>query len=191
MTSHPPSWAQSLLAVIVPARNRDGITGDLLEEYHEVQLPRRGERAADVWYLRQVLLFLWRAARWWGLALGALIVVRDAMDVYVPTSDYYIRSAWTTYTSAAIYAGCGLRAGWSYGRTLSGTAIGIAAAVIASIVGLLSPLLFLTAISARAELWEVLDVPAPILLVFGAVLGTLGAAIGSAAGGRWLRGARA
>ena len=180
MTSHPPSWAQSLLASIVPARHRDGIAGDLLEEYHEVQLPRRGPAAADGWYVRQVLLFLWRAARWWGLALGALIVMRDALDVYVPTNDYYARSAWTTYSALTIYAACGLRAGWSYGRILSGTVMGIAAAMIASLAGLLSPLLFLNAISARGELWEILDVPVPFLLVFGAVLGSVGAAIGRA-----------
>jgi hypothetical protein len=183
MTSHPPSWAQSLLALMAPARHREGITGDLLEEYHEVQLPRRGERTADAWYVWQVLLFVWRAARWWGLALGALMAMRDALDVYAPTNDYYVRSAWTTYSAFAIYAACGLRAGWSYGRILSGTMIGMAAAVIASVVGLLSPLLFLSAISTRGELWEILDVPVPFLLIFGAVLGSVGAAVGKGAGG--------
>jgi hypothetical protein len=180
MTSHPPSWAQLLLASIVPARHRDGVAGDLLEEYNEVQLPRRGQGAADAWYVGQVLLFLWRAARWWGLALGALIVLRDALDVYVPTDDYYVRSAWTTYSAVTIYTACGLRAGWRYGRVVSGTVIGIVAAVIASLIGLLSPLLFLNALSPRGGLWELLDVPVPILLVFGAVLGTVGAAIGRA-----------
>jgi hypothetical protein len=177
MASHPPAWAQSLLGSIVPARHRDGITGDVLEEYHEVQLPRRGAAAADAWYVRQVLLFLWRAARWWGLALGALIVLRDAIDVYAPTNDYYIRSAWTTYSAIALYAACGVRAGWYYQRVLSGTLVGITAALIASLVGVLSPLLFLHAIMGRADLWEILDVPVPFLLVFGAVFGTLGAGV--------------
>lgn len=180
MTSNPPFWAQALLASIVPARHRDGVTGDLLEEYSEVQLPRRGEAAADAWYVRQVLLFLWRAARWWGLALGALIVLRDAFDLYVPTDDYYVRSAWTTYSAVTIYAACGLRAGWRYGRLVSGTVIGVTAAVMASLIGLLAPLLFLNVISARGEAWELLDVPVPILIAFGAVLGSVGAAIGRA-----------
>jgi hypothetical protein len=169
--------------LVTPARHRDGIVGDFLEEYHAVQVPRRGEAAADAWYVRQVLLFLWRAACWWGLALGALIVVRDGIDIYVPTHDYYVRSAWTTYTAMSIYAACGIRAGWSYGRVLSGTVIGLTAAVIASVIGLVSPLLFMGALLARHTaghdgLWEAFDVPVPILLVFGAGLGTLGAAIG-------------
>jgi hypothetical protein len=182
MNAHPPFWAQSLLGLIVAPRHRDGIIGDLLEEYREVQVPRRGRRGADAWYTRQVLRFLWRATRWWGLALGGLILVRDTIDVYLPTQDYYLRSVWTTYSAVALYAACGLRSGWYYGRMLSGTVVGIAAAVIASVIGLVSPMLFLNVILERSELWEVLDTPVPILLLFGAVLGTLGAAIGSSAG---------
>jgi hypothetical protein len=183
-TGTPPAWAQALLMLVTPVRHRDGIVGDFLEEYHAVQVPRHGQAAADAWYIRQVLRFLWQAALWWGLALGALIVFRDAFDIYVPTHDYYVRSAWTTYTAMSIYGACGLRAGWYYGRVLSGTVIGITAAVIASVIGLISPLLFIGVVLARHTagydgLWETLDVPVPLLLVFGAALGSLGAAIGS------------
>ncbi len=187
-TATPPAWAQALLMLVTPLRHRDGIAGDFLEEYHDVQVPRRDEAGADTWYVRQVLMFLWRAARWWGLALGALLVIRDAIDIYVPTHDYYVRSAWTTYTSMSIYAVGGARAGWYYGRILSGTLIGITTAVIASIIGVVAPLLFMGVLAVRHAdgydgLWEALDVPVPILLAVGAVLGSLGAAIGRGAGG--------
>lgn len=183
MSTHPPSWAQSLLASIVAPRNRDGIVGDLLEEYREVQLPQRGPHGANAWYIRQVLLFLWRAARWWGFALGGAIVARSTIDMYVPTDDYYVRSVWTTYGAISIYAGCGVCAGWYYGRVLSGTVIGISAGGIASVLGFLPPLLVLGGLGGqegRAGLPEALDVPVPILLVLGALLGTIGAAIGRA-----------
>jgi len=186
MTPHPPLWAQSLAGFVTPARHRDGILGDLLEEYHEVQHPRRGEAGADAWYVRQVLLFLWRAARWWGLGLGALIVARDAIDVYAPTNDYHLRSAWTTYSAVALYSACGVRAGWYYRRVLSGTVVGITSAIIASAVSLLVPLLFLHAIAGRPELSEILDVPVPFLVLFGAIFSSLGAGI--ARGGGALRG---
>jgi hypothetical protein len=184
MSAQPPSWAQSLLALIVAPRNRDGIVGDLLEEYREVQVPQRGQDGADAWYVRQVLLFLWRAARWWGFASGCVIVVRGTFDIYLPTDDYYIRSVWTTYGAISIYVACGFGAGWYYRRVLSGTVIGITAAGIASVIGFLPALLFLGGLgdeeNAYTGLSQALDVPVPILLVLGAVLGGVGAAIGAA-----------
>jgi len=184
MSEHPPSWAQSLLGLIVAPRYRDGIVGDLLEDYREVQVPQRGQDGADAWYVRQVLLFLWRAARWWGLALGGVIAVRGTFDIYLPADDYYMRSVWTTYGAISIYAACGFRAGWYYGRVLSGTVIGITAAGIASAIGFLPALLFLGGLGDEENTYtglsEALDVPVAILLVLGAVLGSIGAAIGFA-----------
>lgn len=189
MNTHPPAWAQSLLSLLVSSRHRDGILGDLLEEYRESQVPARDVPAADRWYVRQVVGFLWRAACWWGLALGAMMVVRAVFDILVPTQDYYTRSAWTTYSAVAVFVACGLRSGWYYGRVLSGTIVAIAAASIASAIALASPLLFLGWLRVSQQIvpfgtWEALDVPVPILLIFGAVLGSLGAALGSVAGRR-------
>lgn len=192
MIGDPPAWAQSLLGLITPPRHRDAVAGDLLEEYHDVRLPAHGRRAADAWYIEQVVCGLWRAARWWGLGLAALILVRDALDIYVPTPDYYIRSVWTTYSAISIYAACGVRAGWYYGRALSGTVIGLAAGVTASVIGIGLPLVFLSTLleqhgDSYQRLSEALDVPAPILLGFGAVLGSAGGAIGRALGKSSLR----
>jgi len=54
----PPAWAESVLRALLEPRNRDSITGDLLEEYCEVVLPARGELRAKVWYIRQVASFV-------------------------------------------------------------------------------------------------------------------------------------
>jgi hypothetical protein len=54
----PPAWAESVLRALLEPRNRDSVSGDLLEEYCEVVLPARGERRAKVWYIRQVASFV-------------------------------------------------------------------------------------------------------------------------------------
>jgi hypothetical protein len=55
---NPPASAERLLRCLLETRNRDTITGDLLEEYRENVLPARGAVRARVWYLRQVLSFV-------------------------------------------------------------------------------------------------------------------------------------
>jgi hypothetical protein len=54
----PPRGLERLLLWCLPQRDRETISGDLLEEYREVQLPRRGTIGANIWYLRQFLGFL-------------------------------------------------------------------------------------------------------------------------------------
>jgi len=59
VTQHgPPRWLETLLLQCLPARDRETISGDLLEEYREVQWPRHGPMRANIWYLRQLLGFL-------------------------------------------------------------------------------------------------------------------------------------
>lgn len=53
--SKPPRWAESLLRFFLPSRDRDSVTGDLLEEYREVVLPSRGRLRARLWYLRHAV----------------------------------------------------------------------------------------------------------------------------------------
>jgi hypothetical protein len=54
----PPRWLETLLRWCLPARDRDSISGDLLEEYREAQLPQLGSVRANLWYLRQLISFL-------------------------------------------------------------------------------------------------------------------------------------
>ena len=54
----PPVWAETALRCLLPPRNRDTVSGDLLEEYREVVVPGRGVVRANLWYLRQVVSFV-------------------------------------------------------------------------------------------------------------------------------------
>lgn len=54
----PPRWMERMLLWCLPARDRETISGDLLEEYREEQAPRLGSLRASVWYLRQSVSFL-------------------------------------------------------------------------------------------------------------------------------------
>jgi predicted DNA repair protein MutK len=50
----PPAWLERTLLLLLNARDRETISGDLLEEYREEQLPRVGSIRANYWYLRQL-----------------------------------------------------------------------------------------------------------------------------------------
>ena len=71
----PPAWAEELLQFVVRRDHRDSISGDLLEEYRERILPSRGATAADRWYVRQMLGYLWRATWLWAVVFAAVITV--------------------------------------------------------------------------------------------------------------------
>ncbi len=186
MISSPPVWAQSLLPLLVSARDQDSVPGDLLEEYREAQVPARGPAGADRWYVRQVASFLWRACRWWGLALGFLFAARNYLDVTVPTDDYQLRAAITTYIGFSLIAAAGIRAGWRSGRGLSGTLVAPGAALVASIIALLSPICLSALLWSRihgdpaayAGLVEGFDVPVPFMFLVGGVIGSIGGGIG-------------
>jgi hypothetical protein len=51
--ANPPRWAEGLLRLFLAPRDRDTVTGDLLEEYREVAVPTWGHARAGIWYLGQ------------------------------------------------------------------------------------------------------------------------------------------
>ena len=51
----PPRWAEAALRALLKPRDRDTVTGDLLEEYREAVVPALGVFRARLWYLRQAL----------------------------------------------------------------------------------------------------------------------------------------
>ena len=55
----PPRWLEWILLRCLPTRDRETISGDLLEEYREEQLPRLGYMRAGLWYLRESMSFLY------------------------------------------------------------------------------------------------------------------------------------
>jgi hypothetical protein len=83
---NPPRLAESILRLLVRARDRDTISGDLLEEYQEIVLPAKGPLRARLWYCRQVLSFVspLTLGLGFGTALGAFNLISTAVD---PLSD--------------------------------------------------------------------------------------------------------
>ena len=50
----PPRCAEFLLKRLLPARDRETVTGDLHEEYTEFHAPQFGRLRADLWYWHQI-----------------------------------------------------------------------------------------------------------------------------------------
>lgn len=185
MTVHPPELAQSLVSMLVPHHTRDSVVGDLLEEYRE-QTPARGEAAADRWYVRQALGFVWRASLMPGLALGGSLAGRNLLDVVAPVSDLWFRAQMSTLIGMAIFAIWGFRLGRATGRVEGAVVMALVASVAGTAVGLVVTLAAMGVaglvldVDPRtwAALSEGLDIPLPIIAVIGVVLASAGAAFG-------------
>jgi len=79
-------WGDFVLRLLVRRRDRETISGDLLEEYREHVLPTRGSWSARLWYVRQILSFVSPIA--WGLAVGvALGTLQLVTTARAPLAD--------------------------------------------------------------------------------------------------------
>jgi hypothetical protein len=106
--------------------------------------------------------------------------------VAVPTSDFRLRAAVTTWTSISVFGATGLYAGWRTQRVLPGTAAAIVAAIMACVsdtlggfvaLVLVRPMITGDALAYRG-LMEALDVPVVPMLILGTLVGTIGGGIG-------------
>src|SRR5262249_36998587 len=100
-SARPPEWAEALLRLLLKPADRESVSGDLLEEYRRSIVPSRG-KGADGWYVRQVAGFLWRATWIWALLFAGLFLARALYDWRVPTTDFAVRSAVSTWTGVAV-----------------------------------------------------------------------------------------
>jgi uncharacterized membrane protein len=114
------------------------------------------------------------------------MVIRNAFDWFVPTTDFNTRSMVTTLTAIALFLTAGLWVSWRSGSLRSGLLAGFlssAAAALVSIIGAACLLSFrhdqqtLLAITNSGGLGEAFELP--VLLIVPA---TLVAALGAAAG---------
>lgn len=178
----PPRWAEAVLRVVLAPRDRDTVSGDLLEEYRMHVVPARGPRGADSWYVRQVAGFVWRSQLGWAIALSAIFIGRTALDWLVPTTDFYLRSAVTTYASAAVLLTAGAVAAWRSHTIAAGAIAGAAVATIAAafdlaasgmMLGFFHDAATLAAIEQSGGIREVFTLPL-MLIVPAAVLGLIG-----------------
>jgi hypothetical protein len=183
----PPAWAERLLRLLLAPADREIVSGDLLEAYRDDVQPSRGRWRADLWYIRQVAWFAWRAAWVWGALLAAAVVGRDALDWWLsPTTEFYARSLVSTYAAIGIFACAGLMAAWRShsiaAGTLTGALTGVVAAVIIELASLGQLAVWhdphtLAMIDASGGLSEMFSLPL-IVVVPGTMCATIGAVVG-------------
>jgi len=187
MMPSPPNWAQALLRVFVKRADFDCVSGDLLEAYRDTVHPVRGQLAADVWYVTQVLWFVIRGARISATLFAAAFLTRTALDWLVPPLDFHARSTASTLLGVGLLLATGLQASRRSGSLLAGTLTGVATTAIAAIVSVVGAAILLTiwhgagtmaAIRASGGLGEVFELPI-LMILPGAVLGTLGGMAGA------------
>jgi hypothetical protein len=185
----PPRWARSLLPWLVRADRADNIDGDLLEEYREAMLPERGRRRADVWYVQQIAVFLWRLSWIFAVVVALQALTRMIADTVVPPESYQLRASLSTWGAIYAYLFAGAYAGWRTHRAVTGAIVALSAHVvghaiaIAGTVGLYVALVsrddtMLRLFRATGDWGEVFGMPiavAPVVVVLGLAGGALGA----------------
>ncbi|MDQ6799293.1 MAG: permease prefix domain 2-containing transporter [Acidobacteriota bacterium] len=188
VTATPPRWAEALLHLSLQRRDFESVSGDLLEEYRDTQLAR-GRRRADLWYVRQVLGFVFRGARLWAAMFSAVFVARTALDSFSQPADFHTRSTVSTAAGISILVAAGLWAARRSGSFVAGAVEGLAATSIAALVSICSTACLLAvwhdpktlaAIRDSGGLSEVFTLPIMMVLpgiVFGAIGGGVGAGI--------------
>ena len=185
----PPAWAERILRAVLTPTDFATVSGDLLEEYRETVYPARGQQAADLWYIVQILGFAMRTVAVWGALLGLAVVARTAFDWFVPTVDFSFRSAISTYVGLGLLLGTGFWSAWRSGSMRSGTLSAMLAATIGALISVTGAAGMLaifhdpqtmSAIAGSGGLSEVFTMPLA-LIVDGLVMGTIGGALGAAA----------
>jgi hypothetical protein len=187
MSPTPPVLAEAVLRSVLKRRDVESVPGDLLEEYRDRIWPARGKGGADVWYVRQVLGFVSRGASSWAVLFAMAFVTRTALDWFAPTLDFSTRSTVSTMMGIGIQVTAGLYVSFRSGSCVGGTVAGIAATVMAAVISAFCAAALLivwhdtqtmAAIRQSGGIGEVFALPV-MMIVPGAVLGTLGGVIGS------------
>jgi hypothetical protein len=184
----PPAWAEALLRDVLRPADGDSVTGDLLEEYRESIHPVRGPWRADVWYVGQVLGFVWRDARLWGTLFGVAFVARTALDWLLPPADFHVRASVSTYLGVTLLLTSAFLAARRSGSSAAGMIAGVATASIGAAISIAGATALLAiwhdsqtiaAIRGSGGLGEVFTLPIMMVLP-GLVLGIFGGIAGVA-----------
>jgi hypothetical protein len=188
--SSPPDWAESLLRVMLSPKDRESVSGDLLEEYRESIEPSLGA-GANRWYVRQVAGFVLRETWIWALLVASICVWRYLLDTLVPIhytpGVITLRSQIMSWAFIATFASCAAWHAWrttSIGRSILLVAISaFGGSLLAQLVTLLclafqhDPLT-LAAIRGSGGFDELFIGPSIGLTMLGAVTGLPGAIAG-------------
>ncbi len=185
-TALPPTWAEAILRLVLRRADRESVSGDLLEEYRDTIVPSRGQPAANLWYVRQVMGFIWRATWFWALLFSGSFVFRTAYDWLVPTTDFHVRAEWSTYVGVATFFVTGLWAAWRSGSFVAGPMVAAMTSLVAALFSVVGASLLVAildspqtrdAIAGSGGLDEVYFLPFMMIVpavIIGGVAGALG-----------------
>lgn len=185
----PPAWAEAVLRLVLKRTDFDAVSGDLLEEYRDHIHPAKGRQRADSWYVSQVFGFAIRGVGVWGALFGIAAVVRTALDWFVPTQDFSIRSSISTFAGVGLLLVTAFWCSWRSGSFAAGplgaafaAAMGAVITVSASagMLAIFHDSQTMSAIEGSGGLGEVFTLPI-MMLVPALILGTIGGALGAAA----------
>ncbi len=128
----PPAWAESSLRMVLPSKDAETVTGDLLEAYRDTIHPQRGRLRANLWYWRQVADFVMRASGGWGVLLGLIWVVGPFRMTLHQGGWFYagLEQKLIAAMLVLLAARNSWRSGYLRGGILIATAIGLAGSVI-------------------------------------------------------------
>ncbi len=203
---NPPRLSEWLLRFALPQRDRETISGDLLEEYREAILPAMGERGGRRWYRRQVASILWRSARLpvlvgalLGAALGTWILVDTARQPLADDEAGMILLAFGSMM--VVWTGASAAIAWPSRRLGHGIAagmlVGSATLLVLHVAAIARVVMFVDTIRGRDD-WQNLLVryhasgfatlrayatyeyarQTPVILAIGATAGTISGAVG-------------
>ena len=151
----PPRWAERLLRLSLRRRDRDTVTGDLLEEYREAILPTRGRLRAQLWYLRHAIslvpgvvlgVVIGMVFGTWNLLFTWLDPLADDTPLALLTHYGPIFTAWGIASFAATR-----RRGRFIDAVKTGAMLGLVTLVVLSFANLVRVNLFLDTIQHRAD----------------------------------------
>jgi len=192
-TTLPPSWAESLLRLILTPEDRDSVSGDLLEEYRESIVPSLGG-TANRWYVRHVARYVLSATWAWAVVVGAICLWRYLLDTLAPihytAGVIALRSAVMSWTLMATFFGCGAWHAWRTGHLRAGVLLTLIAAAMGGYLGMAGTLVSLSishgpetmaAIEGSGGLFEGFPGVPLLLLIVAFISGTPGALAGRAA----------
>jgi hypothetical protein len=186
--ARPPQWAEALLRLLLKPKDRESVSGDLLEEYRDTIVPTRGP-AADRWYVWQVGSFLFRRSWGWGAVVGAALVIRYLFDTLVAVTDYRMRATTLTYTIIGVCLLAGFSTAWRTRSIRAGVLTSFSAATIGALLSIVGSGVMLAIWHDPATLDEwrnsgglgeaFIDVPLKVVAI-GAAMGSVGALLGKA-----------
>jgi len=172
---------ETLLRLVLVERDREPVSGDLLEEYRDL-VQSRGERNARRWYGRQVAGFVWRCSWPWGVAATLVLVGRYFLDDFVlPHLFDPQRAEIMTRLLIDIFLFAGAVTAWRTQRIASALVVATAATAMAAIASWVYAAVVMVApvpaYSTPADLGETLFIPV-LLLAVALAASIVGALVG-------------